>query len=162
MKRFWLFAVLALVFVQTTGCGPSAPPASKTSEKSAASHDDHHHGDAPHGGTLLDWGGGAYHVEFTVDHDKKETVVYIIGSDAKSPAPIKADKIQLSISDPAFQIELEAKPLEGEADGKSSRFVGQHESLGKVQEFAGTISGEVEGTPYTGDFKELPHADHKH
>lgn len=44
--------------------------------------------------------------------------------------------------------------LEGEAAGESSRFVGQNESLGKVQEFAGSITGEVEGTPYAGDFKE--------
>ena len=28
-----------------------------------------------------------------------------------------------------------------------------HDNLGKVQEFAGTITGDVEGTPYTGDFK---------
>ena len=162
MKRFWFLVLASVVSIQFAGCGSASTPAPKTSEKTSTSHDDHHHGDAPHGGTLLDWGGGAYHVEFTVDHDKKETVVYIIGSDAKSPAPIKADKIQLSINEPAFQVELAAKPLDGEADGKSSRFVGQHENLGKVQEFAGTISGEVEGTPYTGDFKELPHADHKH
>jgi hypothetical protein len=35
--------------------------------------------------------------------------------------------------------------------------------LGILGEFAGTISGEIEGTPYTGDFKEERHgSDHKH
>lgn len=162
MKKYLMFVLGTIMAVNLAGCGGSSAPVTKPSESKSSAHDDHHHGDAPHGGTLLDWGGGAYHVEFTVDHDKQESVVYIIGSDAKSPSPIKADKIQLSINEPAFQVELVASPLEGESDGKSSRFVGKHESLGKVQEFAGTISGDVEGTPYSGDFKELPHADHKH
>jgi hypothetical protein len=63
------------------------------------------------------------------------------------------------------ELDLAAMPLEGEAEGTSSRFVGTHDTIGIVKEFAGTISGEIEGTPYTGDFKEEPHAhaaDHKH
>lgn len=39
--------------------------------------------------------------------------------------------------------------------------VGTHDTPGTVKEFAGTISGEVEGTPYTGDFQEMPHDDHQ-
>ena len=54
------------------------------------------------------------------------------------------------------EMDLEAKPLEGEAEGTSSRFVGTHDTIGIVQEFADTISGVVEETPYTGDFKEEP------
>ena len=50
----------------------------------------------------------------------------------------------------------------GLSAGLASRFVDQQESLGIVQEFAGTISGEVDGTPYVGDFKEEPHGDHEH
>ncbi len=38
-------------------------------------------------GTLADWGGGKYHIEFTVDHGKKETVVYVLGADEETPAP---------------------------------------------------------------------------
>lgn len=57
---------------------------------------------------------------------------------------------------------IAAAPLDGEAEGTASRFVGNHEKLGVVQEFAGSISGEVEGTPYVGEFQEEPHGDHKH
>ena len=120
----------------------------------------HGHGTGPHEGTLADWGGGKYHVEFTVDHDKQEATVYVLGSDEKSPAPIKTDKVLLSIGDPELMAELLPVPLEGETDGLSSRFVGKHENLGIVQEYAGTMSAEIEGTPYTGDFKEEAH-DHK-
>jgi hypothetical protein len=147
------------------GCGekPAPPPASQTRESTSDHGHEHGHGAGPHGGTLTDWGGGAYHVEFTVDHDKKQATVYLVGSDEKSPSPIEADKIQLVINDPMTEVELIAEPLEGEAKGTSSRFVGTHDTLGIVKEFAGTISGQIGGTPYTGDFKEEPHdADHQH
>jgi len=167
MRRFFGCLACCALLPLVTGCAQPTPPAPVPAPKTKAASDDHGHahghGAGPHDGTLTDWGGGAYHVEFTVDHDKKEVTVYIIGGDEKSPAPIKAEKIQLVINDPLTEMELIAKPLDGEAEGMSSRFVGTHDTIGIVKEFAGTISGEIEGTPYTGDFKEEPHgADHKH
>lgn len=114
----------------------------------------HSHGTGPHDGTIADWGGGKYHVEFTVDHNKQQATVYIFGSDEKTPAPIDAESIELSIVEPAMQVTLQASPQDGETDGKSSRFIGTHEKLGVVQEYAGTMTGVVDGTPYSGDFKE--------
>lgn len=170
MKCFYLLLVCSATFYMASGCAKSPAPAPSPAaapEATSASKehgDEHHtHGAGPHGGTVTDWGGGAYHVEVTVDHDKKEATVYILGSDEKSPAPIKAQTLQLTINDPMTDLELVAKPLEGEAEGTSSRFVGTHDTIGIMKEFAGTISGQTEGTPYTGDFKEEPHgADHKH
>jgi hypothetical protein len=161
MKR--LFHVAAFVVLSAAiGCSrqndqPSQANNGGTEGASPSAGDvaGHSHGDAPHGGTIADWGGGAYHVEFTVDHDAKSTTVYLLGDDAETPAPVKAEKLLLSINEPAFQVELTPDPLPGEAEGRSSRFVGQHENLGIVREFAGTISGEVEGTPYAGDFQEV-------
>jgi hypothetical protein len=153
-------ATAAMTFL--SGCGGSNDPAPKSpaaqpTAKTTESGGGHGHGAGPHDGALADWGGGKYHVEFTVDHDKKESVVYVLGSDEKTPDPIKADKLLLSITKPDFQVELTADPLDGEAEGTSSRFVGTHDSLGIVQEFAGTISAEVDGTPYVGEFSEEPH-----
>lgn len=122
----------------------------------------HGHGAGPHDGTVADWGGGKYHVEFTVDHDKQEGTVYILGSDEKSPVAIDAESIDLSINDPVMQVTLAAAPQDSDPTGKASRFIGNHEKLGVVQEYAGTISGVVDGTPYSGDFKEEPHDDHAH
>jgi hypothetical protein len=159
MKRFSILASSAVVLF-ALGCGqspaPAPAPSSTGSSGTPAEPEVHSHGAGPHGGALTDWGGGAYHVEFTVDHDKKEATCYIIGSDEKTPAPIKAEKIHLVINDPMTEMDLMAKPLEGEAEGTSSRFVGTHDTIGIVQEFAGTISGDVDGTPYSGDFKEEP------
>ena len=143
---------------------PASGPAGSAATHDAGEHKHAGHGAGPHGGTLAAWGGGKYHVEFTVDHPKKETVVYILGHDEKTAAPIKAKdgKLLLSIQQPAFQVELKADPQAGEAAGTSSRFVGKDAKLGVVQEFAGSISGEVDGTPYVGEFKEEPHGAHEH
>ncbi len=173
-----LSVVVCTVIVYTailafTGCDKNSPPApaavpktgATTGGKTEAKTDDagHVHGAGPHGGTLTDWGGGEYHVEFTADHDKKEATVYIIGSDEKSKVAIKAERIHLLVNDPMTEMELVAKPLEGEAEGTSSRFVGTHDTIGIERMFSGTISGQIDGTPYTGDFQEEPHeADHKH
>ena len=166
MKKFRISfgsmaAITALTFV--AGCGDAEKPAANTAppvtQQSAAPSDAPKHaahGAGPHGGAVADWGGGKYHVEFTVDHDKQEATIYVLGSDEKTAAPIKADKVMLSIVDPKFDVELAPAPLEGEAGGVASCFLGKHENLGKVQEFDGTISGKVDGTPYTGDFKEEP------
>jgi hypothetical protein len=145
-----------LLVVLVLGCGPKATPPANNKPAPAMSSDAHTHGSGPHGGTIADWGGGKYHIEFTVDHDKKEAAIYILGGDAKTPAPVKAEKLLVSINDPQFQVELLPIPLDGEAEGSSSRFVGTDDHLGVVQEFAGTISGEVDGKPYAGDFQEKP------
>ena len=154
-----LIAIGTLVFV--AGCGDSGKSESEANGKPSTEHGDHPgHGAGPHGGTIADWGGGKYHVEFTVDHGKQEATVYILGGDEKTPSPIKASEIQLNIKDPKMDVKLKAAPQDDDPTGSASRFVGTHNSLGVVQEYAGTISGVVDGTPYSGDFKEEPHEAH--
>ncbi|PHS14844.1 MAG: hypothetical protein COA78_05535 [Blastopirellula sp.] len=159
LKLAPLMILGTLAFV--IGCGESQPapnPASPIPNQDTEEVVPHAgHGSGPHDGTVADWGGGKYHVEFTVDHDKQEGTVYILGDDEKTPSPIKAAEIQLSITDPVMQVSLKAAPQEGDPEGTASRFVGNHESLGVVQEYAGTISGVIDDTPYAGDFKEEPH-----
>jgi len=167
------FLIVVVVSLSaSTGCKQETttmtPPTKTTSSADDHGHahtaDGGHgdHGAGPHDGTVADWGGGKYHVEFIVDHSKQEGTVYILGSDEKSPVPIATESIELSILDPVMQVSLKAVPQEGDKPGTASRFVGKHEKLGVVQEYAGTISGLIDGTPYSGDFKEEPHRDHKH
>ena len=156
----WTHLVFAFA-VFAAGCGSSddkkADGKKVDGGKADAKHDDHHdHGAGPHGGAIGEWGDGSFHVEFTVDHGKKQATVYVLGGDAKTPAPVKAAKLLLSINEPAFQVDLAPQPLDGEPAGSSSRFVGQHDNLGIVREFAGTISGEADGKPYAADFAEKP------
>lgn len=159
-----LLAMAALVLA--TGC-PAPKPIPKDEKKpdkagEAKAHDEHAH-EGPHGGALAEWGEEEYHAEFTVDHGKKEVRVYILGPDCKTPVPIAADKVLLSIRKPAFQVELRPQAQKNDPKGKASCFAGTHDKFGVEQEFEGTISGEVDGKPYAGDFKEEAEGhDHKH
>lgn len=148
----------------TVGCGdkPAEEPAAQSSnaddQENRHAIEGHSHGAGPHDGTIADWGGGKYHVEFTVDHDKQEATIYVLGGDEKTASPIPAEEIQLSIKDPPMQVALKASPQEGDPEGSASRFVGNDEGLGVVQEYEGTITGVVDDTPYSGNFKEEAHA----
>lgn len=161
---FTLSSVTALFSVSLmVGCGDKAaqqPTTQQTGTSSTTESDQNHkieghaHGAGPHGGTIVDWGGGTFHVEITVDHDKKEATAYVLGSDEKTPEPITAESILLTIKDPQMQFELMPEPLGGEGDGKSSRFVGADDRLATVMEYEGTMSAVVDGTPYAGNFDE--------
>lgn len=158
MKKFIPLLIGTLLFV---GCNKppatSSKPMIKNTQSSAT--DEHVHGPGPHKGTVFDL--GKYHAEFTVDHGKKEVVVYILGGDEDTPVPVTADKLSLTIKEPAFTLELKPSPDAKDPAGKSSRFVGTHEKFGKEQEFAGTVAGVVDGKPASGDFTEKDEHDHK-
>jgi hypothetical protein len=167
MRKLQGFGIGMLMFALILATGCTNPPgnATKGSEKSTTKSGkeedhDHDHGPGPHGGTIIEF--GKWHGEFCVDHGKKQVTVYILGGDAKKAAPIKTEKLLLSITQPAFQVELKPTPQAGDPAGTASCFVAVHDNFGKEQEFAGTLSGVVNGTPYAGDFKEEPAKDHKH
>jgi len=159
MKKMMNTALALMCLGQFTGCNqkPSVAPTTENRQSSIENPQGHGHGSGPHEGTVADWGGGKFHVEFTVDHEKQEGTVYVLGSDEKSPVPIDAQSIDLSINDPVMQVTLKASPIESDPPGKASRFIGNHEKLGVVQEYAGTIAGVIDGTPYSGDFAEEAH-----
>ena len=141
-----------LVGLSVLGCNkPADAPKADDKKVAAKKKDDgHDHGEAPHGGTIIEF--GKYHAEFCVDHGKKQVTVYILSGDLEKNDPIPATKLLLSIKTPTFQADLVAVPQDGDPKGRSSRFVATHENFGKEQEFEGTVSGEIDGKPYLGDF----------
>ena len=143
----------ALLFA-LAGCFP-ADSARGGKAKGGHGHAHAHPDEGPHHGALAEWGEEEYHPEFTVDHKTQEATVYILDGNAKKAKPIKAKSIGLALKlQPPVTLTLDAKPQQGDPEGASSRFVGKHAALAKEQEFEGTISGEVDGKPYSGDFKE--------
>jgi hypothetical protein len=158
-----LTAASALAFL--AGCGggtPTKPAAAPPSKDKHDDDEDHEHGAGPHGGTVFDLGGGKYHAEFTVDHGKQEARVYLLAANAKTAVPVKAETMALDVKEPKFRVELKADPQPGDPKGSASAFAGKDERLGKVQEFAGTVSVVIDGTPFTGTFKEEPHKEDAH
>lgn len=157
MKRFrmavtglCLFAVACLL----AGCSGNPTPKGSGAKPGTTTPKDDHPEEGPHKGLLVEWGEEEYHAEFTADRAKGDVTVYILGKDARTATPIKADKIQLSLKDPAVQIDLTASPQQGDPAGSSSRFVGKLSDSTAGKKLSGTISGAVNGKPYAGDFKE--------
>lgn len=156
-----LLAALTLAGCNKPADTPKADDKKAEKGDKAAKKDDHgDHGEGPHGGTVIEL--GKYHGEFVVDHAKKTATVYILDGKVKNAEPISAAKLLLSVKQPQFQTDLVAVPQDGDPKGKSSRFVATHDNFGKEQEFEGTVSGEIDGKPYLGDFKEEAHKDHDH
>ena len=138
---------------------PAAKKQGNTRDVGSKSEDvPHSHGHGPNGGVVFDL--GKDHAEFTVDHGKKECMVVVLGSDEKTPTPVAATELTLTIKEtktkdgkdvPAMTITLMPKNA---ADGKASTFVGADDSLGNVANFEGTVVGEIDGKPSQGEFKE--------
>lgn len=139
---------VSVALLVAAGCGK---PATHHVESTGG----HEHGTGPHGGAVGDFGKN-HHIEFTVDHGEREATIYILGSDVKTAAPIKAEKLTLAIADPPFTVELKAARQASDPPGTASRFVAKHEKFGTVQEFAGKVTGVVDGQTLTGEFQEEP------
>lgn len=173
--------LLSIAAASVVGCSPSSTgkQASHDSSTPGDEHDhdgDHHSQDSgashehaeggPHGGRIVDWGGGKFHAEVQFDFDHATVTVFVLGSDEVTAAPVLATdgKILLTIYEGKFQIELLAKPQKGDTQGQASRFAGKDSRLGSLKKFSATISGELDGIPYAGDFEMEAdkHSHHSH
>lgn len=103
---------------------------------------DHHHEHGPNGGHILEL--GEYHGEIAVT-DGRVLTLFVLGEDAKTPAPV-ADataKALLKVGSETKEIPLASSPLEGETDGKSSRFAAAADALpAEIVDIEG-VDGEI-------------------
>ena len=152
MHRTLTAIVFGLGLFWSIGCD-AKKDAPKAGDKK--DDDDHNHGAGPHGGAIIEL--GKFHGEFKPDHAKKEATVWILKGDAVTAARVKADKLRLVISNTDPKIEIDLLPAD-EADGTASVFVGKHDGFAKEMEYKGTVSGTINGKPYSGDFEEKPEA----
>jgi hypothetical protein len=162
VKMIGLGLVVAAIAVG--GCSPKkndTKPAANgpaNAESAGGTADHAPHGTGPNGGVVFDL--GKHHAEFTVDHDKKECTILVLGSDEKTPTPVTAEELTLNIKEsqtadgtPVPAMTVTMKPVDAK-DGKASKFVGTDEGLGNVADFEGAVVGDVEGKPSQGEFKE--------
>ena len=145
---------LMVVALAATGCDKPAEPTKAPIGKEP----EHTHGKGPNGGVMFDF--GKVHGEFSVDHDKKECTVLVIGDDEKTPVPVaakdftvttKASKTKEGKVVAAMTIKMLPKDEKG---GKATKYVGTDPGLGNVADFEGTVLAEIDGKPSKGEFKE--------
>jgi len=149
--------VAVAVLMCVAGCDkPAAKPGMPTKDATAAG--EHAHGAGPNGGVVFDL--GKYHAEFTVDHSKQQCTIVMIGADEKTPTAVSAGELTLLINESKTAEGKVVKPMTitlmpfEAKDGISSTFVGADPGLGSVADFAGAVTGEIDGKPSQGEFKE--------
>lgn len=158
---FWSGAILATAC--TFGCSKAAdkPAPAKpgvADPASAADTPEHTHGSGPNGGVVFDL--GSHHAEFTVDHNKHEITVLVLADDEKTPMAVAAKDLMLNTKETKTADGQAVAPMTitlsptNEADGKATSFVGSDPGVGSVADFAGSVSGEIDGKPAMGEFQE--------
>jgi hypothetical protein len=169
MKRSSTLPILAAAGLFAVGCAQSTPatkaPAKTTAPKAAAASSEQGHAPGPNGGVVFDL--GSHHAEFTVDHDAKQFKVLVLSADEKGPGPVAAAELLLRTKEtntadgkvvPPMTVVLQ--PVDP-ADGKAAEFVGTDPGAANVADFAGSVSGEIDGKPAMGEFAEGG-GDHDH
>jgi uncharacterized protein YceK len=166
MKRTLVMAVSVMVLM-LNGCGDSVKKKSSHKHGHGHSHDhaaphDHH---AHHGG-LVNEIGGTHHVEFVVDQDAKKVTLFVLGEDARSPAPIKAQPLSLQAkpegSSEFVTLALQPVPRDGEGPDKASRFEAVAEQLAAAKAFEAILRITVENKQYRTAFQVVPGVKHLH
>jgi len=157
-----------------SGCGKKPAPAG--GDHAEAGHD-HDHGDAhdhaaegPHGGHIIELGVENYHAELSHDDATHKIGVYLLGSDAKTAAPIDAPSVTINVAvdGTPTQYTLPATPQSGEAAGKASYFELVSEPLCKIvcgesesKNTTARLSITIDNKPYVGIIETEPH-EHGH
>lgn len=145
-------SVYAVMFLLAGGCTKPAAEMPAESAPPTAKAGSHSHGSGPHGGVVFDL--GSHHAEFTVDHPKQEATILFF------EAPVAATEFVLNIQETQTADGVKVAPMTvtmsatDATDGKASKFVGKDPGIGNVADFAGTVSGEIDGKPASGEFKE--------
>lgn len=156
-----------------TGCSAQSDTRTFDDKDSAASVEAEHahghdHAHGPNGGHLLEVGEEQYHVEVVFDEAGRTLTAYILGPDAKTAFPIAGKEIDfdLEIGDKEHEIPLAAKPLDGEEEGKSSRFVAEGkaipESIKKESDLNGHFHLDIGENHFHVDLSHGEHEGHDH
>ena len=136
------------------GC-PAEKPATELTDadkKVTAPVEAHAHEHGPHDGEVIEL--GEHHGEITLDKDRK-AVLYILDGAVKNAVPLAEATAVLVLKTGAepTKIELKAMPLEGETDGKTSRFQSEAplpEVIKDTHDIKGDVNLTVAGKLTTG------------
>lgn len=112
---------------------------------------------APHGGEILELGGGAAHLEIIHDHDGGNMTVYVLDADLKTEVAVEAPVVNLVTKAGPATVALTA--IEPGADGKASAWKGSHEGL-KADPWDGRIRVTIGGKNYQSPLEGEGH-DHR-
>jgi hypothetical protein len=108
------------------GCTPSEPAGKPFTDKDNVSNiapPEHAHVHGPNGGHIVELGEEEFNAEVAMDQSRKLTV-YLLDEAVKAAKPVENGTMQIVTKVDAKDVTLDlvAAPLDGEKDGKCSRF----------------------------------------
>jgi hypothetical protein len=123
--------------------------------------EDHKHEDhkAPHGGTLLEVGEDAAHVEVVHDEKAGKVTLYILDKEAKNGVAIK-DAPKLNLKTDAGNKQVDTTAVEAK-DGAASKFEATNEVL-KQHGLKGRIALSLDGKKYNVNLSDDHDHNHDH
>lgn len=164
-----------LAIVSAVGCNKGDSPGQSMKEAESSLSMDmpppatveihEHPSEGPHHGTLIELGKEEFHAELV--HDDNSVTIYVLDSAAKNSVPVDASEVLINIlkdGKPA-QFKLAATPVEGDPNGKSSRFVDSGTELaGHLDNEAAApkLSITINGKSYKGTITHEHGHDHAH
>lgn len=166
MKRFYLGLTLSLAATVLIGCGDTTDTyesydKAATSDGSHGGHS-HAHEEGPHHGHILELASDhSVHGELCLDEGGKSLTFYVLGGDLKTPKLAESIEFEVEDGDDETELTSTANPLEGEEDGKCSRFTIDSSSLGEMKDLESLhahVHVIIDGQEYEG---ALEH-DHEH
>lgn len=169
MNRYRTHAALAAFALSAyvAGCGGKGDQTTTTTPPvtEEAEHEHSHASTGPHGGSLVELGGDAYHAE-VVHGDDGAVTVYVLDGNAAATVAIDAAEVIINVTHDGRpeQYTLTASPEAGDPEGKSSRFVSSDAELGEHLHEEGAAARlviAIDGTNYSGNVSHS-HDDHGH
>ena len=166
----WLLSAAVMLGLSgLAGCGGDKGGDYRTFDKAKdAAHDaehghthshDHGHEQGPHKGELIELGDEEFHAEVVFDEANNKVTLYLLGPDAKTAVPVEAKELSLELpgKDAPIGYGLTAGPLEGDGEGKSSRFEITSEALFEAfhhdPKTVGKFKVTLGGKEFTGEIK---------
>jgi len=170
VSNFLGLALLLTGYLTLTGCEPGAKTADNGDAPAGDGHGhDHAHHDhevGPNGGDVIVL--GDYHAELV--HKKKSNLVsvYLLDGTMKKPLPVDATEevlLNLTVQGNPAQFTLAAAPLDGDPEGKTSRFELDDAVLADLlsgeDDVTGRLNVTIDGTDQVGEIDHHAH-DHAH
>src|SRR5690606_9732149 len=128
--RWMMISTGCLLIATMAGCDPQTATSPSSSNHEGETHHDHG-ATGPHGGPLIELGGGNYHAELVNDESSGSVSVYLLDTSAAKAVAIEAEAVTINSTHDgqAEQFSLAADPEANVGEGVSSRFTSNDADL---------------------------------
>lgn len=164
MRSFSSLILVPTAVFLLAGCTSQVPPENPpTPPTNVEAHV--HPSEGPHHGDLIELGQEEYHAELV--HNEDSVTIYILDSGAKATVPIEATEITINLihDGKPEQFKLTSSPVEGDPEGKSSRFQLSEAHLSHALEHDDAnakVNVTINGKAYHGDLHHNHDHNHDH